>query len=186
MTLAPRTEITQAAIARLVPALWGKPRIAAILQSWVDEVQELELAIFASIDARLLDNAAGVRLRVLARLVGQRDFGWSDDDLRAAVRARIRANRSDGLSSDVRDVAALLAPGSTFKVLDGAGPLTMVLRWTSAVGLDWRALLDILSDTRPGGVRLTVTRPLTAHTLTFNATDPAEWWGADWADILET
>jgi hypothetical protein len=194
MALAARTTVTKEAIRKLVPALWGKPRIAAYLQSLTEEIQELETAIFAVIDSRLLDNATGARLRTLGKIVGQKNFGWSDDDLRAAIRARIRANLSDGLAQDIKHVAALLAPGVDTKVKDGAEPLTVFLRFLGPITTIRAALVDIQSDTKTGGVRLFVQRPFTFDTFTWkraaDASDPALGWddgtgfGGAWADTF--
>jgi hypothetical protein len=100
-------------ILKLIPPFWGKPRITAGLQGFLLEVQELEDVIFDFMNARLLGNATGWSLKMLGKIVGQQNHGWSDELFRTMIRARIRANRSTGKIKDVLAVAHLIFGGST-------------------------------------------------------------------------
>lgn len=170
MSLEQRTQITAEAVQKLAPELWGKPRVAAVLQSLTEEIQEFENAVFSVIDARLLDNATGANLRVLGAIVGQKDYGYDDSTLRAVIRARIRANQSNGKLQDIRDVVALLTPGSPYTLTDGLNSGSIVLHFTDAsVTFLARALALILKDTRGGGVRIEMSRPMATNVFTYRA-----------------
>lgn len=177
-------DITADAVQKLVPELWGKPRIAALLQSWTDEVQELEDAIFGVILSRLLDNATGAQLAALGSIVGQKDFGWDENSYRSAIRARIRANRSDGLMNDVIDVVKLLVPGQSFTITNGPDSATMTLTFLESLLIIRAGLENILKDTRLGGVRLNVRRPYSNNVFTrrayFATNVPALGYGSAW------
>lgn len=181
MALQQRTKISAEAIQKAVPALWGKPRWAALLISYTEEIQELENAIFSVIDSRLLDNATGSLLRVLGKIVGAKDYGYDDETLRAVIRARIRSNVSLGRLKDIREVAELLAPGSPYTICDGLVSGSVVLRWLDdSMTLMGRGLALVLKDARAGGVRLEMTRYLQTEILTYQSTegvsDPELGW----------
>lgn len=152
-----RTTISAEALQRLVPELWGKPRIASYLISLTEEIQELEVAIFGVIESRILDSAIGAQLRILGSIVGQKNFGWDDESYRAAIRARIRALRSTGRLLDVLEVVRLLTPPpfNAFTVKRGVNA-SIVVQWLSQIlpNVIDAALRDILKITRPGGVKL--------------------------------
>lgn len=85
-----------------------KPRLEALIASYLEEVQLLEDAIWQVIDGRMLDEAVGHQLDVLGKLVGQPRVGDTDDEFRVYIQARIAANRSDGTAPDVMRVAETL------------------------------------------------------------------------------
>jgi len=179
MSLVRRDQISFEAIQKLVPELWGKPRLATVLLSWTDEVQILEDAIFSVIDGLLLDNAVGPQLALLGRVVGQPNFGWGDDDYRAAIRARIRASRSNGRMIDIKEVVELMTPGVPFKVTPG-GNASVTLRWLAPPSVIFSALSQILAATRGAGVKIVAFAPEGVHSFTyrdrFDTSDPTLGW----------
>jgi len=101
MALTQITDHTRRAILNLPPPLWGKPRIASCLRAITDEIQELEDAIWNTMRMRLVDNATGVQLRTIGRVVGEPDLGYSDDIYRVMVKSRIRINIGRGTIDDI-------------------------------------------------------------------------------------
>lgn len=110
MPIARVTDHVRAGLSLLLQQYTGLPRIEGWATSYLNRVQELEDAIWSVIVGRLIDDAVGVQLDVLGRLVGQRRNGVGDEPFRMRVRARIRANRSNGHPDDIIAVA-LLASG---------------------------------------------------------------------------
>lgn len=182
-----RSDIVLTALQRLSPALWGKPRIAGLLRSWLEESQELEDAVFDMIAARFIENATGSTLRTLGRLVGQKDYGWSESDLRAAIRGRIRANRSDGTIVDVAAVIDLMigaaSPGAGYLITEQE-IATIVVQFAGVLAVNEPALRDVLSAARGGGVKLDLLLPTNSITKVFTyrgaaqTNDPALGWNA--------
>lgn len=105
--LARITNHVQAGLDLLLDQYKGKPRIAALLTSELEQVQELEDAIWDVIVGRLIDNAVGVQLDALGKIVGQKRQGAGDEVFRARIRARIWANRSLGHPDDIIKVVQL-------------------------------------------------------------------------------
>lgn len=157
------TDHFHAAILKLVGPFWGKPRIAALLYALVKQVQLLEDATWDVLDRYTIDGADTARLDVLGRVVGQPRF-WADDEIyRAVIRAKIRANRSRGLVDDVIQVIQLAGAVTTVTAVDSYSPATMrVVLGETLTPARQIALAFLLPKTRPAGVQLHFSRPVTA------------------------
>lgn len=158
------TDIAERGILNLAPPFWGKPRIAAILKSWLDEMQALENAIFDVLNKRLLDNAISAQLDVLGKIVGQ-PRGTSDDTLyRGLIRIRIQVNRSLGEASDVyaflRDFSTLVFGHADF-VYTEPSTATIVARFQDTFAVFSPLFADLARAVRPGGINFQIVRPLT-------------------------
>lgn len=160
--IARKGTIVRDAITKLIPELWGKPRIATWMYGLLVEVQDLEDTVWRVLESRLIDTATGRELRILGQIVGQPNLGpWTDDVYRLFIKGRVRANRSNGRIKDILDVASVVCDavvgwnwtgGATFEI-------TVETAYPSAV-------LAILLDTAAAGVDLRV------H---YAASDPDSW-----------
>lgn len=108
MTLDLVTDHSDQAMSLVIDEHQGLPAFEAWVRSYVDEVQEVEQAIYDVAYYHLIDNATGVRLDVLGRIVGQPRRGQNDDTYRVYITARIAVNKSRGANSDIRRVAGVL------------------------------------------------------------------------------
>jgi hypothetical protein len=104
---------------KLVPPYWGKPRIAALLLGYLNEVQALEDAIWTYLDGIDVDTCARFALEGLAAIVGESRRPADTEVLRIYVKARIAANRSDGTAIAIATLLAVLAADETFIVHEG-------------------------------------------------------------------
>ena len=104
--IAPIDHITDGA-SKVVSQYRGKPKFLLRLACYLNQVQHLEDAIFATYNAFRPDTATGFRLDWIGRKVGQPRLG-SDETFRLLIKARIRVNRSLGRASDLDTVCALL------------------------------------------------------------------------------
>lgn len=82
---------------------YRRPRISALLTSWLDEVQDIEDALHA-----MLTGIITQQLDVVGRIVGQPREGRNDEVYAMWIRARIRANRSTGTTADILGIATAL------------------------------------------------------------------------------
>lgn len=80
-------------------------KVTGILATYLRQFQTLEDTVWDVINSRMIDTAVGAQLDMLGSLVGELRKGRNDLDYRAAVRLRIRVNRSQGRTVDVIDVA---------------------------------------------------------------------------------
>jgi hypothetical protein len=114
--LAPIDHI-QEGISRLISQYRSKPRLAAWIMVYLDQLQHIEDALHATVSAWDIDTATGWRLTVLGTLVGQQPFGDNDDVFRTYIKARIRANRSTGRLRELLEIADILIPGYKYRQL---------------------------------------------------------------------
>lgn len=86
----------------------NKPRFAALLDSYVQQIQDLEDAAWGVIASRDVDTADETRLDILGRLVGQPRRGATLEAYRLYVKTRILVNRSMGTAAEIVRIATLL------------------------------------------------------------------------------
>ncbi len=94
-------------VALLIEQYQNKPRMKGILTSYLDEIQELEVASYEVANGYFADSAVGAQLEVLGRVVGQPRRGLDDDTFRAFINARVAANISSGTLPDLIRVVLL-------------------------------------------------------------------------------
>lgn len=115
MPIARVADHVESGIALLISQYKDKPRLAALLASYLRRVQELEDAAWDVLISRMIDVATGVHLDTLGKIVGQPRNHPDDDVYRVYVRARIRANSSLGHPDDVIETAQIALDGVLFE-----------------------------------------------------------------------
>ena len=106
-------------LGRVIYQYRSKPKLMTYIACLLDQVQCLDDAAEQVFEAFCFDNAVAQRLRVLGDLVGQEPSGLGDDAFRTLIRARIRANRSEGKIGDLCSIADLLLSGYTYQATPG-------------------------------------------------------------------
>lgn len=124
----------------------------AMLESFLNRAQDLENAIWAVINIFLLDNANGIWLDWFGKIVGQPRDNLSDTDFRIAIRLRILANKSYGLSEDVIKIASLLANPNKAYYLDVYPASFIIEAWNINGALPAASLLTEARATGTYGV----------------------------------
>jgi hypothetical protein len=84
-----------------------------LLQAILNRVQEVENAAWTLLSAMAVGNATGDLLNKFGKLVGEGRLGRTDGDYQAAIRLRIRVNRSRGMAVDVIAVGLLASTNGT-------------------------------------------------------------------------
>lgn len=137
MPIARVTDHVEASLDLLLDQYKEKPRIAALLGSETKQIQALEDAIWDTIIGRLIDNAVGVFLDYLGKIVGQERTTPDDELYRARIRTRIRANKSLGHPDDVIAVAILaLALDPSLVRYTEIYPASFILEELAGIDLD--------------------------------------------------
>ena len=106
--LAPIADHVEQGRALLLEQYRGKPRLDALLAAYTRQVQKLEDAIWSVILGRMLENAAGVQLDKIGKIVGQKRLGEPDVRYRMLIQVRIAINRSSGYPDEIINVARLV------------------------------------------------------------------------------
>jgi len=111
--LSKKTDQVAEGLATLIQQYRNKPKIAAFLTAYLEQIQDLENVYFDLIIERTIDNAVGVQLDGLGAIVGEDREGRSDTDFRLWIRARIQANRSNGYVNELIAITLLVTTDNT-------------------------------------------------------------------------
>jgi len=144
-------------IDRFIEQYKQRPRMAAWLTSYLDQVQEIENALWDVLIARGIDQATDAQLDILGAIVNQPRRGLTDDDYRTFIRARIAVNRSNGRPDDLIEILQLITidlPESII-VYQDRPEAGIFIQIASDIGTLVPAhIIELLNDARPAGVEL--------------------------------
>lgn len=142
----------------------GRPRIQAWAKAYLRQCQLLEDAIYDVLIQRLIDNAVGVQLDTIGKIVGELRSGMNDATFKIFITARIRINRSRGNTEDVLDVVAIITT-TTLRFREYR-PACLYMEFLAITDRDPVLIFRELHETKAGGVKLTVIVP-TSNTIAF-------------------
>jgi len=94
-------------IGRLLEQYKEHDKIKRLHEIYLEEVQEVEDAVWLTRTTRYLADAVGEQLDWLGDIVGEKRQGKEDDNYRIWIAVRIRLNRSRGTTDDVIDCIKL-------------------------------------------------------------------------------
>lgn len=180
MALVEYPQHLEEALISMAPPWWGKPRIAALLKSYLDQCQAVEDAVWEIIAIRELETADLPRLKVLGLIIGQPRLLFSEEVYRDVLRARALANVSRGRASDILAVLEILV-GSVEAgdyILTEVGDATLLLSVTLPVDAEQLAALrEVLPDVRAAGVGFQL--------LFTDSPDDVFFWDDTWSETDE-
>jgi hypothetical protein len=154
-------------LGRLIERFKGKPNVEAFLRSYLEEIQELEDALWFVIFGRMPDYAEGDALDKLGKIVGRARDGLPDDLFRLYIKAQIRVNRSNGTPVDLIEIVQLIEP-ALFRLLEyPTASLLIYFLEPLASGYAGQAVPKLLKAGRAAGVSLLVTMPTDADRGAF-------------------
>lgn len=146
------TDHTAQALALLIDQYRDLPRLAGLVGSYTNRLQEFESTTWDVINKRLLDNATSAQLDTLGRVVGQRRGGQSDAVYLIYIRARIFLNKSRARRGDLAALLKLIEP-AVFLYTEYY-PATVVIEYTTQPATSPAVLADLEGHAVTGGVRL--------------------------------
>lgn len=152
-------------LGRFLEQYKGKPRINALAQVYLEEIQELEDAIWSVFVGRWLANAEGVQLDTLGKIVGQLRNGQSDAVYKIYIGVKIKVNRSNGTAPNLLEIAHLILDPLRFAYTEEANATT-VFKVSDPLP-DRSVLLDLLTKAKAGGVRVLVESNLGGSSTAF-------------------
>lgn len=140
------------ALANLITQFKDKPRLAALLSSYVDQIQQLETVFSELYSETNLENSVGEQLDGLGSIVGESRQGRGDTEYRNAINARILLNISNGTPEDIVAILLALVDPNTIEIVEdypGHFDVTIV----DAITLDGPTLATLVQTAKPAGVR---------------------------------
>jgi hypothetical protein len=139
----------KAGVERLIVQFRKQPKLVAILESWLVSVQDLEGVFWDIHQIRDIDQATGVNLDTLGRIVGQLRGTLTDAQYRTWLKARILANRSRCTVDEILEILIVIEPDAELGVIESYPAAYIV----TAYGVtDDDPLGDILRAVKPAGV----------------------------------
>jgi hypothetical protein len=143
-------------VSRFIEEFKNKPDLEALARIYLRQIQDIEDAAFEVILERDLDNAIGVQLSTIGKIVKQARTTSDDDRFRTAIRARIAINLSDSTAEDVIKVARLLLQefGESFELRDEPPAQLRVTIHDPLQSAEADLVHELLGATKAGGVRL--------------------------------
>jgi hypothetical protein len=173
--------------ARQLIEFFRKPRNMEIMRIIGGQVQDLEDTVAQLMVAFDLERATGVVLDLIGGIVGELRGNRENADYRAAVRARILVNSSNGRIEDMIAVLLALDPEmhATIQEFYPAAIRFDVISDFSGASAETMAFM--LRQAKPAGVRLTFVPVDSDDTMLWSGTGdeyPDNGWGSDWAGFL--
>lgn len=168
---------------RLMEQYKNQPNFAAILTAFVDQIQDLENAIFDLDAGRQLYNAVGVQLDQLGTLVGISRNGLDDAQYLLFILGKIGENFSDGTISRTTAIYQILLNATQAMEQDlypaGAGFAAGGTIDQSLVGIVWNMVQQSLG----AGIRLEFLETFDPNEAFAFDGDPAHTLG--WGDATD-
>lgn len=161
----------------LIEQYRNKPRIETLLCIYLDQVQELEDALWELLVRRGVSSAFGAQLDMLGAIVGRARGGLENEDYRAWIRAQIRANRSAGSATDILTILSLIFGDAMDYEIREWWPATLTVTLHDELVLAPSVLFAILKQAKSAGVRLLLEYTGEDELETFqfaSATSPVE------------
>jgi hypothetical protein len=155
--LTPILDLCAQSIALLIKQYQDSERLQGLLCALIDQVQDVDDAA-ADVYARVLDvnNAEGVHLDLLGRIVGETRNGTSDLNYRRAILARVLVNRSQGRIGDLIDIVRVFlgfTDSDTVRIQE-LQPFRIEVRAEGALIVEASDLLVRLKRAKASGVAL--------------------------------
>lgn len=143
---------------KLISAFSGRPKIEALLESVVTELQELEAVFYSLIYHRFLGTAQGEALDFIGSIVGEKRSGLDDEAYRGYIRARVQTNLSNGEPERIIFILKSITNASLVQYSQ-QGPASVSLGFIPESPLfpfEQQRLYNHLEDALPSGVSLTL------------------------------
>lgn len=168
------TEITnhvQQALARLMQQYKGLPNLTAFITALVDQVQDLEDALFSLNDGRQLynGNAQGAQLDGIGDIVGIKRNGLSDAEYLVFILGTIAENNSDTTLSIILSILTLLLDTQTVLLFElfPAGIAFQVQGATLDSAL-WPVVANIVQSSLGAAIELCFISQFDANSFAFD------------------
>lgn len=155
MPVTTNTNHVSEGLARLIATLRKPTSVSALLQAFLERVQDLENDIADVRDGLNVDTAADYQLDILGAIVGEPREGRTDAAYRIRIKARIRINRSNGHPDEVLEImtSILNTPVTMKEFANAAFELYALITDTAILG----EVSAVLRQIKPAGVRGTLT-----------------------------
>jgi len=155
------------ALANRIEQLKNKPDFAALLISYVTQIQDLEDALFEVLLDTTLDTSVGQQLDNIGEIVGELRLSRDDETYRTGLRVRILINKSSGTIEELLEIAVLFAPTSSLIELKEFPTASFVMEISDILVADPLQVVTALDQAKSAGVNFQLQYALSAETAIF-------------------
>ena len=159
--------------------LWqyeGKPRIAAFLDAFLEQIDSIEDLLMQVLTLRSVYTAEGTQLDVIGKLVDQLRGEMTDDEYRLFIAAKIYANKANGRNEEIIGILQRCGIEKTIKIRE-TYPCYSKIQVTK-VEYPY-ATYQVLLLGKPGGCRMDFVYSDVEDDYTFSTSDDAYTDGSD-------
>lgn len=161
-----KTNIVATAIKYLYNQFSGAPVMEAIIASYAEQAQEIEIVLVNVWVLRMLEDAANAQLDALGLIVGEARENRSDEYYKLAIAVRIWGNKSNASIDDV--LRFLVAADDREYELIELGQASMLVEALGPIGSTPILALDaVLQKYKGAGVRADLLYHTAANELVF-------------------
>lgn len=130
------------------------PNLALIISEILaPQAQDIEDALQSLLSLPSIDDSEGVQLDLIGRIVTQPRNGYVDTNYRVLLKARIRANRSTGTSSDIYAVFSVLFSNPSMLLQPSVIATITLSIWTPITEAQAEIGAGFLADAKADGIR---------------------------------
>jgi hypothetical protein len=105
---AENTQHLEEALDQLLEQFKGRPRLEAMIASYMTQIQDLETAFHDLLTERFISTAIGAQLDGIGQIVVLPRNGLTDEEYRTALRGKIRVNLSNGTPPELITIVRLM------------------------------------------------------------------------------
>lgn len=144
-------------VSRFIELLKNRANLDALTKSYLAQIQDIEDALFEVLLKRNLEDAVGVQLQIIGKIVGQPYIASTDERFRLMVRARIAINLSHGHESDITKITRLLlVEGEEFEYHDEPPGQIRIIILDPLISGDIDIIANLIGSADAGGTRMLV------------------------------
>jgi hypothetical protein len=158
------------AVAELLFVNRMRPRIVALVRALAGGVQLLEDPMFDFITGWNVDLVSGDALDVFGTIVGEQRQGLDDATYRRFIRARVKANVSEGTRDELIEIWQLIMAADVVRYFDAlpAGFSLYALRTTFLDDTTRGRAKAFMQDVKPAGVAMELIEGLSTNAFTYD------------------
>lgn len=143
-------------LSRLIEKFKNKPKVVGLLTALLEEVQELDDAVYEAALRRQISEAFGHTLDLWGALLGRGRGNLSDDSYRVRLRVQLLLMRASGTAPELVQVFRLLAPAPRTVHYIPRYPAAQEVAIRGAPSPEGEDFAAILQSAKAAGVRSTL------------------------------
>jgi len=131
-----------------------KDNFNKLIQLFLEQVQEIELATLSIADQKNINTAIGVWLDYIGKIVGEARKSRTDAQYRLALLLKVASNNSDGTPNIIIDITKQQTGSTNSRIIDYF-PASLFNVIQIDEGVDTTGLYNLIDNIKPAGVSVT-------------------------------